>query len=291
MSDPARPHSLPPLDWLRIFEAAGRLGSFTAAAGESGTTQAAVSQRIRNLENHLGRELFVRSARGVTLTVDGESYLPLVHQALTALRQGTDDLFSTAPRELRIAALDSHISGILLPRTASFLAQRPGLRLITDSVPKRSRFDEEKTALQIRFGRGSWPGRVCRLLHSEELQPMAAGGFEEEWRSLPVIMVRGERPGWEDWAAHSGAAAPGPPVLSFDTMGHGLSAATSGQGVVLGSTVLGAHLLASGALKPVSEQKFQTGQGYWLTWPESFAASPKRREICDALTDALRSAC
>ena len=58
---------LPPLDWLRVFEAAGRLGGFSAAAREFGLSPAAVSQRIANLESWLGRSLFIRRARGVTL--------------------------------------------------------------------------------------------------------------------------------------------------------------------------------------------------------------------------------
>ena len=67
-----------PLEWVRVFEAAGRVGSFTAAAQECGLTQAAVSQRIRNLEERIGTNLFSRQARGVTLTVDGEAWLPYV---------------------------------------------------------------------------------------------------------------------------------------------------------------------------------------------------------------------
>ena len=47
-----------PLEWVRVFEAAGRTGSFTAAAQEIGLTQAAVSQRIQNLEQRLGARLF-----------------------------------------------------------------------------------------------------------------------------------------------------------------------------------------------------------------------------------------
>ena len=43
-----------PLEWVRVFEVAGRLGNFTAAAAEIGLTQAAVSQRIRNLESLIG---------------------------------------------------------------------------------------------------------------------------------------------------------------------------------------------------------------------------------------------
>ncbi len=55
-----RDRTLPPLEWIRVFEAAARLGSFTAAANELGLTQAAVSQRIRNLELWLGTQLFSR---------------------------------------------------------------------------------------------------------------------------------------------------------------------------------------------------------------------------------------
>lgn len=46
-----------PLEWVRVFEAAGRMGGFTAAANEVGLTPAAVSQRIRNLEARLGARL------------------------------------------------------------------------------------------------------------------------------------------------------------------------------------------------------------------------------------------
>ena len=173
MAKAAGKPDLPPLDWLRVFEAAGRNGSFTAAAEEFGSTQAAVSQRIRNLETWLGRQLFVRSARGVALTVEGESYLPLVQDALAALRQGTEDLFASTPRELRIGGLDSHLTGLLLPRIGGFLADRPGLRLVTDTVPKRSDFSEDSADLQLRFGTGKWPGRSARLLQEETL-PMIA---------------------------------------------------------------------------------------------------------------------
>lgn len=71
-----RPQILPPLEWLRVFEAAARLENFSNAARELGLTQAAVSQRIRNLEGRLGKPLFTRLPRGVELTVEGEAYAP-----------------------------------------------------------------------------------------------------------------------------------------------------------------------------------------------------------------------
>ncbi len=46
--------TIPPPNWLRSFEAAGRLGIFTEAAAELGVTPSAVSQQVRLLEQHLG---------------------------------------------------------------------------------------------------------------------------------------------------------------------------------------------------------------------------------------------
>ena len=45
--------NLPPLDALRVFESAARLGSFNAAAAELNLTPSAVSHRIRALEDVL----------------------------------------------------------------------------------------------------------------------------------------------------------------------------------------------------------------------------------------------
>ena len=56
-------HSLPPLKALRVFEAAARLRSFTAAADELSITHSAVSQQIRILEDHVGSPVRARGAR------------------------------------------------------------------------------------------------------------------------------------------------------------------------------------------------------------------------------------
>lgn len=63
--------NIPPLDPLVAFEAAARLGSFTRAAEELALSQAAVSQRIRHLEDAVGAALFLRSNRRVQLTRAG----------------------------------------------------------------------------------------------------------------------------------------------------------------------------------------------------------------------------
>jgi LysR family glycine cleavage system transcriptional activator len=53
-------YRLPPLNALRVFEAAARHLSFKEAAAELHITQAAVSHQIKSLEEYLGVELFRR---------------------------------------------------------------------------------------------------------------------------------------------------------------------------------------------------------------------------------------
>ncbi len=276
---------LPPLDWLRVFEAAGRLGGFSAAAREFGLTQAAVSQRIGNLEAWLGRTLFVREARGVSLTIEGESYLPLVQDSLQALERNTEDLFGKSPRELRVAGLSSHIHALVLPALPSFLNMRPKVRVMTDSVTRRTSLEEERTWLQIRYGRGVWPGRKAKLIAPEVLAPMAT--TDVSW-GAPVIDLRGERPGWQDWAQGSGIKDLPPGRISFDSVGHAMKAARQGLGVVLGSVPLAAESLQSGRLRRLDLPELKTKDGYWLTWPEDRAKSKKQRALLDDFLQALR---
>ncbi|MCX8952302.1 LysR family transcriptional regulator [Ruegeria sp. NA] len=276
---------LPPLDWLRVFEAAGRLGGFSAAAKEFGLTQAAVSQRIGNLEAWLGRSLFVREARGVSLTVEGESYLPLVQDSLLALERNTEDLFGKSPRELRVAGLSSNIHALVVPALPVFRNLRPEVRVMTDSVARRSSLDEERTWLQIRYGRGVWAGRDAALIAQEVLVPMAAPGVD--W-GAPLIDLRGERPGWREWNRKYGHGDVAPSHVSFDSMEHAVSAARRGMGIVLGSVPLASGDLKDGRLRRLELPELQTKDGYWLTWPEDRAQSRKQRALIDDFLKALR---
>ncbi|MCG7521017.1 LysR substrate-binding domain-containing protein [Ruegeria sp. Ofav3-42] len=276
---------LPPLDWLRVFESAGRLGGFSAAAREFGLTQAAVSQRIGNLETWLGRSLFVREARGVSLTIEGESYLPLVQDSLQALERNTEDLFGKSPRELRVAGLSSNIHALVVPSLARFQEMRPKVRVMTDSVARRSSLDEERTWLQIRYGRGIWPGRDAELIAREVLVPMAAP--DVDW-DAPLIDLRGERPGWRDWARKTDQGDVTPSNISFDSMEHALSAARQGMGVALGSVPLAKADLQAGRLRRLNLPELKARDGYWLAWPEERAKSKKQRALIADFLEALR---
>ncbi|MFE9201195.1 LysR substrate-binding domain-containing protein [Micromonospora sp. NPDC007230] len=69
---------------LRTFLGVAEGLSFTAAGRRLGLSQPTVSQHIRRLEEQVGRALFVRDTRSVTLTADGEALVPLARDILAA---------------------------------------------------------------------------------------------------------------------------------------------------------------------------------------------------------------
>ena len=80
-------HNLP-FNALRAFEAAARHASVTAAASELSVTHSAVSHQIKQLEFKLGVTLFHRSNRGLTITAQGQAFLPVVMQSFRSYFRG-----------------------------------------------------------------------------------------------------------------------------------------------------------------------------------------------------------
>ncbi len=82
-------HPLPllDLDVLRTFVAIAETGSFTTAANAVFRTPSAVSMQIKKLEDILGRSVFARDARSVSLTTDGEMLLGYARRLLSINRE------------------------------------------------------------------------------------------------------------------------------------------------------------------------------------------------------------
>ncbi|MCC5968698.1 MAG: LysR family transcriptional regulator [Pararhodobacter sp.] len=154
-----RESQLPPLGWLRGFEAAARLGSFTAAAQALGLSQAAVSYQIRSLEHHLGLSLFERQAHGVVLTDLGRAYLPSVQRAFDEIATATDGLFGArGETSLVIRTHPSFAALWLAPRLASFRTAYPRIQLRLYSSIWGNAVPAEEVDVEVRFGTGNWSG-------------------------------------------------------------------------------------------------------------------------------------
>ncbi len=79
------------LQQLRYAVALAEAKSFTKAAEKMFVVQSALSQQVRRLEQELGVQLFERTTRTVSLTLAGESLLPLLHRVVAGIDQITFD--------------------------------------------------------------------------------------------------------------------------------------------------------------------------------------------------------
>lgn len=168
---------LPPLTWLRAFEAAARLGSFTAAAQAIGLSQAAVSYQIRRLEQILGLSLFDRQANGVQLTDLGQAYLPAVQRAFSDIASATDGLFGARSEAALVIRTHPSFAALwLAPRLASFRAAHPRVPLRLYSSIWGSAVPSEDVDVEVRFGTGDWPGYAAERLHDGPLVAVGRPG-------------------------------------------------------------------------------------------------------------------
>ncbi|RJX38068.1 LysR family transcriptional regulator [Paenibacillus pinisoli] len=120
------------MEWYRVFYWTAKLGSLTRAAEKLHITQPAVSHTLKQLESGLGGQLFFRTARGVTLTAEGEVLLRHIEQAFRAIDSGEKkiaEMHNLEYGEINIGASDSLCKHYLLPYLESFHQQHPGIRV------------------------------------------------------------------------------------------------------------------------------------------------------------------
>ena len=172
-------YRLPPLNALRVFEAAARHLSFKEAANELSITQAAVSHQVKSLEEYLGVELFRRAGRGVQLTEAARAALPRLRDGFDALAAAVESIRERAAEtDLQITAPPVFAARWLMPRLADFSRREPAIDVkvvasskmvdagALDSAALVSNLDlrSDTSGVEIHLGSGDYPGyRADRL--------------------------------------------------------------------------------------------------------------------------------
>lgn len=126
------------LEYYRVFYQVGRLGSITMAAEELCISQPAVSQAIKQLENGLASQLFVRTSKGVHLTQEGELLYSYIEKGLGTIREGERTLKRMQDLdtgEIRIGASDMTLQFYLLPYLEAFHEAYPKVKVIVSNAP------------------------------------------------------------------------------------------------------------------------------------------------------------
>src|SRR6202140_4018322 len=123
---------IPPLTALLAFERAASQSSFRRAARDLALSPSAISHQIRGLEAQFGVKLFVRGARSVRLTADGERYFAKISVALAALQEAVREVSKDrrdGGGERWISSLPFFTSAVLTPAFSDFKRPHPDLTL------------------------------------------------------------------------------------------------------------------------------------------------------------------
>lgn len=267
-------YQLPPLNWLRAFEAAARLGNFTRAADELLITPAAVSYQVRNLEAHLGYPLFERHGRALELTRLGQTYLPSVAKAFADLSVSTVSVFGQKDRKpVRFRCLNSFGQLWMIPRWRRFQELRPDIQLQMISASWAESLNPDQLGLDIRFGDGSWTDGAVDLLLNEPIIPVChpeialdANAPElEQLVRAPRIDIMGVLDTWESFFRTFGGPVPERSLgLQVDQTLSALELAAQGLGHALVLESLARPYLADGRLIRSTGHQLSSRHSHYL---------------------------
>ena len=294
----ARPR-LPPLNAIKAFEAAARLGSFTRAAEELSVTHGAVSRQIRLLEEWLGTSLFLRTSRNAVPTRAGTDLLADAGPALDRLASASLRLQSGKAREvLHISALPTFAMRWLIPRLPEFQQEHPALetRIVTASTPA----EQFRMGVDVVVsGPARQPGWIGSRFLGEAYLPLLSPGLMKQ-RPLrspadlahhTLLHAATRRQMWLRWLAAAGIPNLKPARDQvFEHFYFAIQAAIEGLGVAMGPLALVGDELREGRLvAPIKEPAIRT-RGYFVYAPETNSEAPAITALRQWLVNAGRLA-
>ena len=282
---------LPPLQWLRSFEAAARHMSFTIAAKELGITQSAVSQQIKSLETFLGQPLFLRRPRSLLMTEAGRDYYPVVREAFAVLSDGTSTFLGHRPERLvEVKANTAFSVHWLAPRLDGFFALNPDIQVNLSTAMWDADFTGGYGSVEIRFGRGEWGGEPREKLSGVTLFPVAAPEVAARVKTVQdlaeetLLHISGTIDDWDQWFEGAGhPAIKGRATHTFNTYVLTFELARRGLGIAMAHEVLVGDLLERGELVQVLDAKAPAREAYYLVGPRHGEMSAAAKTFCDWL--------
>ncbi len=294
-----RPRRLPPLNSLRAFAAAAERLSLAAAAADLHVTPSAVSLQIRQLEDHLGLPVFLRTGRGLQLTAEGRAILPGILEGFDQLRMALSLIGPQAEEGvLTVSVAPSFAAKWLTPRLDAFSAAHPEIDVRILATDQLVDFAVDEADLAIRYGSGAYPGLTSERLLAERVFPVCSPQLlSPELSGLPLELLRGQPllhddspdldktcPDWRMWLKAARLSSVdwrrGP---RFNQSSLVLEAAVAGRGIALAKATLAAADLAAGRIVKLADIDQPVEFAYYLVYPAERRQSGK----CAAFRDWL----
>lgn len=284
---------LPPLNALQIFEVVARHRSFTRAAEHLCLTQGAVSRQILALEEYYKFPLFVRGAKGLTLTAEGEMLLPAVKESFERIEDVSVRL--TRQRSDLALKVPTCVMRWMLPRIMRFQDEHPELQVqITTTWQHDVDFRGEPFDAAIIYGSSPGADVHAVALFEEQLTPVCAPELlngkalatAKDLANHTLLHPTRDHRDWKLWLAHVGESGVDPNLgPSFETLDLATNAAMQGFGVAIGDrTLVGEDVSAKRLVMPF-DTAVKTGCRYYFVYPDCVAQQPKVKLFSDWISE------
>ena len=268
---------LPPLNALRAFDAAVRTGSFTRAGEALHVTQGAVSRQIKQLEDWLGKAVFVRHYQGLILTPAGSVMAKSLDSAFGTIHSAVHQIQQLSARQrISVNVPETFASRWLAPRLRAFHGRHPDIDLSITTSSVGSVREAQQYDCLVMFLDEPWAKGDCRLLRQEQHIAVAS---PELWQDgmppslstttlLHVLSGTRRLPIWENWFASLGIRSIDPrPGIAFSTLDQAINAAVSGAGVAVVDAPMVERDLAEQRLRRLDAHELTGSYGYWFVEP------------------------
>lgn len=266
-----------PFDLLHTFIVAARAQRLSDAADILGVTAGAVSQRIRGLEARIGRRLFERGPRGVTMTAAGRALFRRVSEPMTDIEAAFAAASSgSRQQQVVVSMTPSFAANWLIKRLNDFKVRHRGIEITVEASTRTVDMHAEPIDLAIRHGLGRYPGLFSQWLMAPEQIVVGSPKLLGQGRSLarPLDCLKFpllhdiERQDWALWLEALGEKADVPPgghAFSDDNLL--IKAAVAGQGLALVFNTYAAEEIGAGRLVQPYNGSWPTKFAYYLVGP------------------------
>lgn len=295
---------LPPITSIRAFEAASRHLSISKAAAELNVTTPAISHQIKLLESTLGKALFRRSNRRITLTDAGKAYAYYVHQAFQLLEDGTQQLTKTYKSDISISVEPSFAIYWLIPKLTDFQSQHPNIELKIAATYDLTDLQNDSFDLAIRWGKGNYDGLYAELLIHNTLVPVCSPILQKGKHPvrkpqdlLNSTILYGSQtdsfphyPYWKQWFKKAGVDINQVKKILYFASGFTLlPAAIAGQGVALEMEIFVEKLIEQGTLiTPLDVSLKEKTTGYYAVCQKASLKNKSIETFIKWLKDTLK---
>ena len=281
----------PPTRNLRVFCVAARHRSFKLAADELYLTPSAVSHQMKELEEALGVELFVRKSRALELTAAGATLLEEIEPLLTALDRTLAQVARRSGRRtLRILLPPFFASELFIPRLTGFCAEHREIDIQIDTRDPRPSLHPPTVDVSILLAdtepQGVQASRLFTLSLTAVCAPEHAAAVARlgsaVLREMPLIVHKPRPYAWMSWAEQVGLEAPEPKnVIELDTMYAVARAAERGVGIALVPSRLCEAWFRSGSLVRIFATELPTADTYFLVSRRKDAGRPEIQALAE----------